>query len=821
MQPPVTTTEFLRALSTYFVEQIAPGTQDRPVDFERLLSANVEVLIVLDGVDEVAPQVIPNVLEQLGDLVNRWPNVRVMATGRPVELIRSETTHGRFSRQLLSLPNSESSSSLKSFGRRQGARRRGTIGAAASHEITSAPALEQLASTPLASRLLYGRLTAPTSTEHLTVGDLLYDLVRERLSSWATHDHRETLTPRFDAKFPDDTSRAVLLGHLALRAETRKRMRVEEARLIFHELIQEVTGSREPVLADEALKYYELAGLLAVDGYVEFTIESIRQLVAGWALADDWGNGRETRDWMVPDQWRTLSFCATALRRTGKLEAQRSRLIHLQERLLRSPWLVPAVAYVVGEARDRACAVAFIKQLEHMGAQPLSLFHEERYLSARAIAEAIQLAGTAGFVWFFRQYLDPRDPTINAGCAVPDSIFGEWARLAVDEIGAEEREILGRLVRPYLAAGDTHMLSVLPRLALLVPEAFTMEQRLRAAGRLLGTGALAGRVAKVFIDVARSDLPLVNSALLEHTAIGYENGAHAASLWLKLNPCVVPPRSVLRVLLVARRTLASPYREEYGAAYQDCVNRVGASAWMRLMRWYISDDDAGLSACAAVELHTLGERRLSTLGRALLFGLNDGGRDPVGAEQVLRQLLLDGGERAVTRLAELITVQRGVLGGAPSPWWRLLFSVLPQIDDRAPELLAGCMAGLSSVTLPESVFDRNSTISYLGPDGLRYREALRARLKDLNPGARRGAAMVLLTVNPKNKLEALRVVLHARDGRFSDWEWPQFCLSLALGPNLLTCLKDGLADFDENVRVLALALLHRNDSRSSPARAAC
>ena len=130
-------------------------------------------------------------------------------------------------------------------------------------KLSTMPSLRSLAISPLVVRLLYSRLLAMQDSKLVTLGDLLYELVLERLRRWSEKDSKSVVTPIFEAHYPDEHSRARLLSRLALDVDLFKKSMAVEAvlfRLTQHISISNTSG--QEVLA--ALKFFEHTGLIAV-----------------------------------------------------------------------------------------------------------------------------------------------------------------------------------------------------------------------------------------------------------------------------------------------------------------------------------------------------------------------------------------------------------------------------------------------------------------------------------------------------------------------------------------------------------------------------
>ena len=52
-----------------------------------ILERGIEVLLVLDGFDELARDVAARLLSQSSAFVENWPTIQVVSTARPIELV--------------------------------------------------------------------------------------------------------------------------------------------------------------------------------------------------------------------------------------------------------------------------------------------------------------------------------------------------------------------------------------------------------------------------------------------------------------------------------------------------------------------------------------------------------------------------------------------------------------------------------------------------------------------------------------------------------------------------------------------------------------
>ena len=76
--------EFISSLSSFVNDQVFPTASG--FDLQALLNSGLEVAILIDGLDEVSLSVAREIVERLGQIVDDWSTVQVLATGRPIEL---------------------------------------------------------------------------------------------------------------------------------------------------------------------------------------------------------------------------------------------------------------------------------------------------------------------------------------------------------------------------------------------------------------------------------------------------------------------------------------------------------------------------------------------------------------------------------------------------------------------------------------------------------------------------------------------------------------------------------------------------------------
>ena len=802
----------LRAASKYFNEQVSLTT--KPIDIESLLNSGTDVFIGVDGLDEIPKKEASDLIHQFGAIVMNWSNVHILITGRPVELLGVSYEDW----QVLTTVALDNDEKLRLFeaeaiadGRAES--EANDLAIRLVRKLNSLPNINVLATSPLVIRLLYPRLLSIQEGKVLTVGDLLFELIRERLRKWAERDAQHTPTPLFEKRYPDEHSRSVLLGRLALRLYGRKAIQVDEARLQLRKLIKSSGESDIDALADEALHFFEQSGLVIINEKIEFPIQPFFEALCGYGLATLWEERLETETGLTLQEWRTVSFAATTGRRLGLADNLRPRLLNFIRELLSGGPNAPAASYIVSESQDSACAEAFISGLNTLGPRPLTLLQNEQQQSARTIAESIKLAGEFGFGWMFDRYLDPRYPIINTGSGIIERVFGQWAYLSIDNITESEKKRLASMIMPHMQAGTSQLHSIIPLLAILIPDEFELKDHLWFCGTLLWDDLFSSQAERYFKEAYDfGNDTLVNNTLTAHAKRRYESASYAACLWMDLNAGCSPDPEIIMALIYA---YGSPRPHQSVREYiAKGVELIGSQEWLTLLRQYLQADEDNLAAGAAMLIYESGVGDLSLLGEALIKVLHEGG--PVRrAETILLSLVRDGGPESLKWLADHIESLRRSLLSYPG-CWRIFLSELAHLGEQGPQLLASSVEGVDYYLLVRHPEIRHLFINLLnGKHGVDYRNTLKGLLRCSSPVAQHCAAMILVACDPKNESEALEVVVRWKPttSEISRHEWFRFCLSLSFGKSTLSHLKSLLPNLDPSAEVFALAILQKNSMK--------
>ena len=798
--------EVLSAISGY-VASSAPTLQ-APPDFQAALRGHTEVLLVLDGLDELERDLAARLLKQAGSLADSWPTIQLLATARPIEMIGVSYADWRIIHTL----------ALDDETKLQFLREELTADQVPAQEIASRaigllerikqkPSLGTVAGSPLALRLIYPSLKGLETAEGLTLGDLLYQLLLERLDGWTRRDDKPDSFTYLGQVAPTSDEKLELLGALARLGLELGTLSIEQAKVRIRESRPADANINLHLLSDEFIRFFEWLGIVSRNGdRIGFSLQPLAELAAGVDIANAWKRG--DAEALPRTAWRQVSFAATVARRRSDLSSLIGKFSAYMDELLSDEDLLPACCYIVAESKSPELARSALNKFSALHYRPLRTFLEEREESAHNVAYTLWLTGESGFDWLYQNYLDPRYPVPNAGSAIVGEIFRSWGALVKGGLTSDQKTKLGAMVVPYKATGEGHFYGVLDVLAILLPDAFTTQELVWHYLAALGSSALGGFASKAINDPAfvEADPPYFDSALLTAS----KDSPYAAVLWLKRHPNDEIPSSI--ITLAFRAASRGEEFRLWNQLFEECKNRLGTKTWERFARWTLSSSEAPAAAGAALQLYEAGERRLTIIGEGLFAGTNVWAATTV-AGKILNDLIKEAGARGTQWIGERIA-QSSDWNGAWPECWRLLLSNADSLQHDAA-LLAQCVRKLGEITIPRYPEIREEFRRALSSDpGAALRKILRNLLSDSDPKIRRGASQILVSSFPKEEAEALFVAIRSRSHRNSEGhEWDDFCLSLEFSPAVLEFLQSKLQALDDPAKTSAILLLRKNGFR--------
>jgi hypothetical protein len=796
--------KLIAQLDSFIAFELNAGEQ---WSFKQVLDNGIELLLLVDGLDEIDKKTATHLLRLLAKLPEVYSHVTVVLASR-----FSEMTGINFERwqvcQVLLVDAFQKEALFKNEALAQGATEAEAIVIASRVKLTleNNPTLNAVANTPLAVRLLYPSLTAQSlDLQERTLGDLLYELLLQRLGEWSECDVKTNPFEELEQVLPSPEFKAIIVGELALSNFEQGTLSRSAAIEIIKRNLPEDRRSHADLVAKQFLTFLEDAGIIIGKNSINFVYQPLAQISAGAYLAEKLRKNLSIAPLAI-ELWRVVAFSATLIRRTNKIDDARDWFGSCITKWMKERRGITPSCYVCDELRDYRLAEQLVELLPQLRRRPLWYLEEERAASTQAIASTLVLAGEKGFDWLYSEYLDPRMPPTNSGSALISSLCGTWALLAKPHLSASQKLQLRELVPPLLATSPSGTHGFLECLAYLVPEAFEQTQLLWIAAGQLDYPRYYFWVQELLRQAHQSGNHDVVNAILER-----KPSKEGALLWIELNREIKPPLSILRAFLSAKW---SWQREEQrvAQAVTHCREHIGENHWCYFLRWCLTDQDSKVAASVALELFEGGERSFYLLGNALSSVLDDGG---IGnkAEVAMRKLISHAKATDI-KWASCLFANGDRTMGARAGNWRIFLEILNAGYEGGPDLLVDWIDSIGPFNLPRYPDIRLAFQTLLaGQNGQLYKKALRSTLNHYNPSVRHAAAMVLTVSCPNDEgLALITAVSFVGQSHRSDyWEWEKFLVTLNFGATVLEALKTVLNTLSSKARMFGLALLLKHE----------
>lgn len=775
--------------------------------FEEIFGAGYNVILLIDGLDEMDKTSAIKLTRILTKIPSYYSNIYVVLSSRFAEMIGIRYDRWQIC-QIPSLSNQQKQDLLINESLSQGYNDREALQFARKviKKLQDNPLLNSIANSPLAVRLLCDSFANNTSgIKSKTLGDLLYELLLQRLGKWTELDLKNSTLEAFETMFPTPELRATLLGKLAFIIISNGELSNLEVVEAIKPYLCRYQECEVALIAKQAIRFFYNNGLITSDEPIRFIYQPLAQIAAGVYLANEIMNNRKKITEVKLDFWRSVSFAGTMIRRQCKVECYRNWFCDYIKLLLKTKRGILPACYICAEMCDKVTAKKIVKELPNVGRRPLWYREEERGASVLAIAHTLILAEDDGFNWLFKEYLDPKTPMINDGSALIQDLFKKWAFLFKTNINEDQKKQISKMIGPLCTVQPLGTFGFLESIVYLVPEAFELKQFLWLCAGMIDSDVFGQWAKKQLIEYSYGKEKEVVNAILER-----RNSTEAALLWLEFNQDLKPTELIVKKILSANNNI-SVYDQKIEKAIRECKNRIGENEWIYLLRWFLSDPDSEVSASAALKLIEAGENSLYLLGNALNRGLIN---KPIGckSEIALRSLVVKARNTKINWSSFLFDNTYDSTGASAGSWRIFLDNLLSGVED-GPELLVNCILHLGPYNIPRYPDIRLKFHNLMiGEDGEQYKKALKNALSCYDADVRRAAAIILTACSPDDDGTALSTAISFIGLRSNYYylEWEKFLLTLNYGVSALETLKESLLIFTDQQRLIALAILQCN-----------
>ena len=366
--------------------------------YKKLLDEGYEILLLADGLDEINKKSAVHLIRFLAKLPIVYSRVTVVLSSR-----FSELTGINFERwqicQVSQIEASQKELLFKNEALAQGFddAESSIYANKAKLTIENNPSLNTIANTPLAIRLLYPSIIAqsPLHVER-TLGDLLYELLLQRLGDWAEKDVKSTPLAEFEDAFPTSGYRTIIMGELAFHFLEQSSLSRNKATEIIKNLIPENKRTYADLIAKQFLIFLEDAGIIVGEEYINFIYHPLTQISAGVYLSEKILKNISIESLRI-ESWRIVSFAGTMIRSMSHIDIARDWFIGCITMWMKDRSGITPSCYVCDELRDSNLAQKLVEFLPKLRRRPLWYLEEERAASTQAVASTLVLAGEKGF----------------------------------------------------------------------------------------------------------------------------------------------------------------------------------------------------------------------------------------------------------------------------------------------------------------------------------------------------------------------------------------------------------------------------------------
>lgn len=775
------------------------------IDFDliNLLSRRIEVTIIIDGLDEIEPRNAKQLLEKLSDVVNQSAHIRIIATGR------IGFNYDQW--QLLGIAKVNEVERKQLFYNE-------SISNGKSHEIAESEAkiavdvlsnrkqLSIAASTPLFLRLLYPRLSEATNLEKYTLGDLLFDLLDERLIGWSARSSQDNIEEELEKIFPLKTSRLFLLAKAAGEISNGNitRFNLEHS---FYEEFTKQTRTNPEVLASQVVSYLLRHILVEENGLISFPVQPLLECsLAVYYFEKLTFAEQEANSKII--HWRIASFMATFAKRLNKINQHEDWFSSYLLDVINNNKNIAAVSLIVVESESTKLAMYALTLFKGLGFRPIFLYGEDSEYLAECIARNIIMAGESAMDWFFSQYLDPTKPASDRTTIISGQIFSYWVKLSkANELSKELVTSLTNIIKPHSLIDYHRSNKILGPLALLLPNEFSPSHRAKLLINLLWGGALSVEAKKMLLkDVENGYKEDVSRELRNAAVSGSESNSIAALLWLELNQEKLPTTGILQAVI--KGGYGKRKDQKVQKAWNRWLMKHHDSNMMAILRAWLISEDTDLASAAACVLYEMGSREWLQLAPALVKGLHDGGKNDQ-CETILGELIEQNGLEALEWLVEQFDSSEKRHNLPHSSEWRILLREFHKLEIPKPNWLCNAVSALGDFILSRNPDIRQSLTDLLNKQETPYLSELRKNLLDIDPNVRKRTACVLIAVFPDTEIDAMEIVLES-DFEVGTESWENYFRRLKFGPSVLSYLKTHQHVLSSVGKVLSLVLLYRN-----------
>ena len=765
-------------------------------DFNLLFKTGKEVLLVVDGVDELLRDKAQALIRLLKTLKESFSQLRVIATGRPLEL-QGIIPNGWHTMATLPLNEDEIRTLLK-----QEAMAGGLSQTEAEEDaeirlnfLNRRAELKAVAITPLVVCSIQPDLNEALRDKSL--GDIIYGVVLRRLD-WHEKDAKSLELTAFLNHFPHMHQREKLLGDLAAAIFQSPSKAISEAR-ILDVLSQRIPATiQKNQIVDQAASFFKSIFLQRTTDD-KYGFASTPVLECGMAInsLSDLESGIHPAMNII-EHWRSLSFAMAIIRRQDLTEKVRASVSELIKRYLQWPdENIAQTAIVLSELRDSVLANDFIDALKTMAYRPIRLLQQDDHSAPYAFAHCIHLGGDNAFNWFYDEYLDNRTPLIHYEAKMVSQILGYYFIINNFSLARNKQRRLQSIIKSNISFATSLCFELLPCLSLIASPELPVRQRCLLLVDLLKDDVLQFQAKHILSELHTTYPDDVLTALETVSRKTWRaEDPEAALLWLKLNQGRALSRDILENAITA---INKDNRETILSILYRYVPKDDLFAYLR----FSILTESKITGQAALVLFWNGDRDYDLLSEALATSIDWLSRQYNEVDDIAA-FITTSKEKAAEMLIRKMPLKNHM--GIPPSYWRIFLDALLAAEQLYLTAFLEALEDLRPFVLTRYPDIRLRLTKLLYEKPL-YKDELRRAAAGLHTGLRNNANSILLTCFPDQEAGALVALVSGFFTHASSEEWHSFVLGLNYSEDVLNGLYAAKDKLVEGAKAYAFVLL--------------
>lgn len=772
-------------------------------DLDGFLLTKKELTLVVDGLDEFDFEESKRLLTHLVNLSNGIVNIRVIASGRPIELQELVSFNQWNCLTTLDLTENEIKVLLKNEAIAAGLDESAAEKDALNRWeiLKSKQELLANATTPLTVCLIRDFLDESLSSK--TLGDILYEVLKRRLD-WTKADQKNNFA-NFFTKYPHTLQREKFIAPVAYKLYSSTDGKINEDALFqivdSSDFIPKDLSDRG-VIVSEIIDFVKSNFLQKIGDNYAFQSHQLHQLAVGLHLYFCISNNEEFlyKDDKI-NTWREISYAASIARTKGDSASIEQNLEKLIERLLFTSDNTPAAAVLLAEAQISNLNSQFLESVKKLGFRPLKFWGQSDSLVPHAYAYIIKDLGDVGFDWFFDNYLNPKHPSHTGHDEIAVLILQYFLIHSQFNLNENEKNKLESIIQFHITAKTYSCNTLLPTVSLAIPDNFKINNRC-----ILLTDALRKNIVK---DRAEELLQkeLENGekeAVINALEIACRNKDYqpqnALELWLSIVDGDIP-----KLILDNCISLIGRGNDELFTVLKD---RIGEGNLLAYCRYSILNQNSISDAAAIILFKYFGEKSPLMVGEPILRKSSWFDYKNVEREKILNEVVYqdEKGEEYIIRNLPSFDTRNGV----PELYLKYFLTTLVESEHIYINDFLHVTKHLSRFSLPRYPEIRDAFTKVLAIK--EYYDALKKSLKHLDGFLRYNAASILVVCNPENEKEALELIIRSASKRLNDnQELLRLCMKLNFSNSVLDFIYGLLDDLTDISRAFAIKLLYHNN----------